>query len=215
MSVKPGSSVMINLDSLSARGSPLKAVIYDVEGTRIILSQTSPPILPTPAKIRISISYLLKEGNSTRRLGFSAVISEFHDNYKLVSGERVPALVVEISDKPKDASLRKGFRVRASSHSAISLTVGEKEHAIIDISVSGIRFIQHFSDPAFTPGGKLTCLLIIDDQPYPLQITVIRISEMRVARHISAAFVEAGKDLEAVLGKKILILEREELSRKL
>ena len=215
MSIKPGSSVEINLDSLSARVSPLKALIYDVEGKRLILSQTSPPILPTPAKRPVSISYLLKEGNSMRRFGFSAVISGFDDNYQLASGDRVPALVADITDKPKEASIRKGFRIRPPSHSATSLTVGGKEHAIWDISITGIRFIQRFSDPTFWPADKLTCLLIIDGRRYPLEIKVIRVSETKVARHIAAVFVEAGTDLETVLGRKILMLEREELSRKL
>lgn len=215
MSIKPGSIVEINLDSSSVRGTRLKAVIYDVAGKRLILSQTSPPTLPPPATRPVYISYILKEGNSPRRFGVSAMISGFDNEYRLASGTRVQALIVDTTGKPKEASLRRGYRVRPPRQSAISLTIGGREYAILDISVTGISFIQRFFDPPFRTADRLSCLLGIDGRSYPLEADVIRVSETRVARHVAAVFVEIGRDINSVLGKKILMLEREELSRRI
>jgi hypothetical protein len=215
MAIRPGTIVEINLDASSVRADPLKTLVYDVDEKRLVLAQTSPPILPPTAKRPAYISYLLKEGSTLRRFGFSAVISGFDDEYPLVSGERVQALFVDITARPKEVSLRQGYRVRPPRQSAISLTIGGRSHAILDISISGIGFIQSFSDYAFKPAEKLACLLGIDGRHYPLTAKVVRVFDSEAARHIAAVFVETGRDLDAVLGKKILMLEREVLSRKL
>lgn len=213
MSMKPGSSVEISLDSTSAGAAPLKALIYDVAEKRLILSQTSPPITPSPIEKPVHLSYIVREGNSMRRFGCSAVISGFGDNYRLSSGVRVPTLIVDIPHEPKEISLRKGFRVRPPRQGGISLTIGERKHPILDISLTGINFIQRFSDPPFKTAGKLECTLTIDGQSYPLEVRVIRVSKTAAALHVAAVFVEMNRALQPVLSKKILMREREELSR--
>lgn len=170
---------------------------------------------PPPDQRPAYISYIVKEENSTRRFGFNAVISGFGTEYRLTSGDRVSALIADMTDTPKEASLRQGYRVRPPRKGPISLSIGGRDHAILDISVTGIRFIQLLCDSPFRPAEKLACLLSIDGQPYPLAAKVIRTIDTRVARNVAAVFVEMGKDLETVLGKRILLLEREELSRKL
>jgi hypothetical protein len=217
MSIKPGNIVEIIIDSLSARGfrgTPLKAHVYDVTETQLILSQTSPAIVTPGTKRPAYISYIITQEGSTRRLGFSAMISEFDGQYQLASGSPVPALIAEMTTKPKEASLRRGFRVRPPRESAISLTIGERELAILDISVSGLRFIQLLSDVPFKPAQMLPCLLRVDGQLYPLTARVIRVTNTRISRHVAAVFVETDKGLDPVLARKILMLEREELSRK-
>ena len=213
MSMKPGSSVEIRLDSPSTGAAPLKALIYDVAEKRLILSQTSPTMTPSSVEKPVYLSYIVRKGNSVRRFGCSAVISGFGDNYRLSSGVRVQTLIVEITREPKEISLRKGFRVRPPRQGGISLAIGEREHPILDISLTGINFIQRFSDPPFKTAGKLECTLTIDGRSYPLKARVIRVSKTVAALHVAAVFVEMDKALHPVLSKKIFMLEREELSR--
>ena len=214
MSMKPGSSVEIRLDSPSAGAAPLKALIYDIAEKRLILSQTSPPITPSLVEKRVHISYIVKEGYSVRRFGCLAVISGFGDNYRLSSGVRVQTLIVDITREPKEVSLRKGFRVRPSRHGGISLAIGKREHPILDISLTGIKFIQRFSDPPFKTAEELECTLTIDGRSYPpLAARVVRVSKSAAALHVAVDFVEMYRTLQPVLSKKILMLEREELSR--
>ncbi len=214
MSMKPVSSVEISLDPPSEGTATLKAIIYDVEEKRLILSQTSPPITPSQIEKPIHLSYVARKGNSVKRFGCSAVISGFSDNYRLSSGVRVPTLIVDITHQPKEISLRKGFRVRPPRQGGISMAIGKREYPILDISLTGIKFIQRFSDPPFKTAGKFECTLTIDGRSYPsLEARVIRVSKTAAALHVAAVFVWTDKALQRALSKKILMLEREELSR--
>jgi len=215
MSIKLGSIVEITLDSSSAGVSPLKALIHDVAGSRLILSQTSPPIPPTYANRNVHISYISKEGGSARRFGFSAMVTGFADDYRLSSGICVPTLIVEMKREPKLISLRKDFRVRPFLDSGISLVISDREHVILDISLSGVRFVQNFPLPSIKPADRLECRLNIDGQSFPVEAKVIRVSQISSLRHVAAAFLEVCEELQPVLSRKILLLERENLSRRL
>jgi hypothetical protein len=212
MPIKPGTTVSINLDPSSERAKPLKALIYEVKGKRLILSQTSPPVLPPLPKKPVYISYLARKGDSERRLGFSAVVSGFGDDYPLSSGIRVPTIIVEMEQEPEETSLRKGFRIRAPRNSGLLLAIRGRNYLIFDISLTGVNFIQSPLQPPFKPSEVLECQLNIDGQSYPLKATVVRVSETAASRRIAAAFTNIGKEIQPVLSKKILLLERKELS---
>ena len=155
MSLRHGSIVEINLDASSVRASSLKARVYDVIGRRFILSQTSPPIRPSHVESTLYISYISKEGTTARRLGFSATLSGLSKDYMLSSEVCVPALIVEMKSEPKQISLRKGFRIRPSSGSGISLVISGRMHELLDISLTGVRFVQGFSAPSIKPADHL------------------------------------------------------------
>ncbi len=214
MSVKPGISVSINLDPSSASRNSLKAIIYDVRGKRLVLSQTSPPLLPPPPKGPVDISYITGKGNSARRFGFSALISGFGDDYELSSGMRVPTIIVEMNHDSEETSLRKGFRIRTPSSSGLALTIQARGYPIFDISLMGVNFIQPALQPPFKPSAVLECRLNIDGRNYLLKARVTRIMETAAVRHIAAVFVNPGKDLQSVLSRKILQLEREGLNHR-
>jgi hypothetical protein len=211
-SIKPGTSVEIDLDPTSEGSKPLGALVYEVTGKRLILSQTSPPILPPPPKAPLYITYINRKGNRTRRMGFSAVVSGFGDDYALLSGIRVPTIVVDMKREPEEASLRKGFRIRPPSNSGLSLTIHGRNYIIFDISLTGLNFIQPLWQLAFKPWDPLECRLNIDGQNYPVKARVVRVSKTSTSRQIAAAFISMGKELQPVLSRKILLLERRQLS---
>jgi hypothetical protein len=215
MSLKLGSIVEITLDSSSARVSPLRALIYDVVGKRLILSQTSPPIRPSSANRTAYISYISKEGGHARRFGVSAMVAGFATDYKLSTGSCVPTLILEMKREPKVISLRKGFRIRPSGGSGISLVIGGREHELLDISLTGIGFVQHLSHHPFRPADLLECRLTIDGQRYAIEARVIRVSQTLALRSVAAVFLAVDKELQPVLSRKILMLERKQLSRRL
>lgn len=190
----------------------MMALVYDVTGKRLILSQTSPPILPPPPKDPLYISYITKKGGSVCRLGFSAAVSGFGDDYALSSGKRVPTIIVDMEREPEEASIRKGFRIRTPSNSGFSLTIRGKNYPIFDISLTGVNFIQSLLQPPFKPSDSFECRLNIDGKGYPLKVRVVRASETPVSRQIAAAFLNVGKEIQPVLSRKILLLERKELS---
>jgi hypothetical protein len=212
MSIRPGTPVVIHLDPSSGREAPLKALVYDVAGRRLILSQTSPPILPPPPKDPLYISYITTEGDSVRRLGFAAAVSGFGSDYTLSSGKRVPIIIVDREQEPEPASLRKGFRIRTPSSSGLSLTIRGKKYPILDISLAGVNFIQPLLQRPFKPQDSYDCRLNIDGKGYPLKVRVVRVSETLVSRQVAAAFLDVGKEIQPVLSRKILLMERKELS---
>jgi len=211
MSIRPGLIVEITLDRLSRVGH-LKALIYDVEGTRLTISQTSPPILSSHTKRYITISYIFKKGKRTRRLGFSAVISDFIKNYELSSGTHVPALIVDIKSEPEDMSLRRSFRVQPRYDSGLILTIRGKIYSIADISLSGLSFTQPLFHGSFRPSDLLDFELSIDRESYTVRGSVIRVSETVRSRLVSIVFKDMGTDIEKALGTKIIMIERQILS---
>ena len=213
MSIKPGIAVEINLRPSSETVRSLKAAIYDVREKCLVLSQTSPPIPLRFLRRPVDISYVTGKGTAARRLGFSALISGFYDDYQLSSGMRVPAVIAEMNNAPEKTSLRKGFRIRTQSKSGLALTVQECDYPIFDISLTGVNFIQPALQPPFKLSAELACRLDIDGANYPLKARIIRVVETAAARHVAAVFVNPGKDLQPVLSRKILQLEREDLSR--
>ena len=212
MSIKPGTSVEIDLDPTSEGSKPLRALVYEVTGKRLILSQTSPPILPPSPKAPLYITYISRKGNRARRMGFSAAVSGFDDDYALLSGIRVPTIVVDMKREPEEASMRKGFRVRPPSNSGLSLTIHGRNYIIFDISLAGLNFIQPLWQLAFKPADSLECRLNIDGQSYPVKARVVRVSKTSTSRQIAATFISMGKEMQPVLSRKILLLERRELS---
>ena len=213
MSIKPGTSVDIDLDPTAEVAKHLKALVYEATGKRLILSQTSPPIPPPPPGGILYVTYITRKENRARRMGFPATISGFGEDYALWSGRRVPTIIVEMEREPEETSLRRGFRIRTPRNSGLMLTIGGRNYVILDISLTGVDFIQPLWQPAFKPTDFLECRLKIDGQSYPLKARVVRVSETVVSRRIAAAFISLGSEVRPVLSRKILQLEREDLSR--
>ncbi len=209
MSIKPGTSVEITLDRSSEEGEPLRAHVYEVEGKRLILSQTTPPITPPRG---LYVTYVVEQGDKARRMGFSAAVSALEERYALASGTQVPAVIVERKGKPEEASLRKGFRIRTPSDSGLSLTIGGRRYVIYDISLTGMNFIQPLAEPAFKAPQPLEGRFTIDGQRYPLTVRVVRVVEAAGARRVAVAFLNTLREMQPILSRKILLLERRELS---
>ena len=213
MSIKSGTPVEIDLGPTSEGAKPLKALVYEAAGKRLILSQTLPPIPPPPPKAPLYITYVTRKGNRARRMGFSASVLGFGDDYALSSGIRVPTIIVDMEREPEETCLRKSFRIRTPTNSGLTLAIKGRNYVIFDICLTGVDFIQPLWQLAFKPSDSLECRLNIDGQNYPLKARVVRVSETLVSRRIAATFISMGKEMQPALSRKILLLERRELSR--
>jgi hypothetical protein len=213
MSIRLGSIVEISLDPSPAKAPSLKARVYDVVGKRFVLSQTSPPLRASALEKPLYISYIAKDSPCPRRLGFPAKLTGLAKDYALSSGVSVPAVVVEMKGEPTQISLRKGYRVHPPRSSGITLAIGGRPCEIVDISLAGLRFVQGSYLHAFDPGDHLECLIAVDGRPYPVEARVVRTAQVSLARHIAVAFQSVSGDLQTVLSKKILLLERKQLCR--
>lgn len=213
MPLKQGSIVEIHLDATSPRASSLKARIYDIIGNRFILSQTSPPLRPSHVKSTLYLSYIAKDATPARRLGFPATLTGVSRDYALASGVFVPALTVHRTSGPKQISLRKGYRIHPGHGSGIALSIGGRECEIVDISLAGVRFVQGFFLSDVKPGKEVACLLKIDGRSFPVEVRVVRVSQTSSPNHVAAEFQPLDKELQPLLSRKILMLERKQLSR--
>jgi hypothetical protein len=218
---KPGLNVNIlftfdiDKETADVRG----AMIYDVIGKNIILSQTNPPIMARHIGKRISITYLTRGKQDSARYGFSGKVTGIIQDYHLSSSNTVPAINVEVQTDSETYDLRMHYRVKPrSSDASVAVYLGNEKVNLIDISIGGARFSHKKDNPA-EPGSTIKLILSLDGQRFPLE-----------ARIVGAWFpVNAGKpsDLEYVrlqflymdnkcsrqLSGKILAIQREMLSK--
>ncbi|MEN6624304.1 MAG: hypothetical protein ABFD50_22505, partial [Smithella sp.] len=119
----------------------MKALVYDIEETKIIISQTSPSINHDFFNNRILISFLTEVDGHNLRFGFPSRIINLIPDYKIASGQSVEALVLEPYKKTELVDFRTFFRVKPRLKSDISLIYEKEKVNLIDISLGGARFM--------------------------------------------------------------------------
>jgi hypothetical protein len=214
MPIKPGMTVDIYFDRPSMQEAPLDALVYHVEGKRIILSQTSPPIFPPHVGQPVKISFVSSGESHVRRVGFAAVVSGLVEDFPLVSGELVPAVALDREQKVEEINLRRNFRVRPAKDSGLELTIYRNRYDIIDLSLMGLSFSQSLRQDPWKATDKIELRLRLDGRIHPLKARVVRVSTLPHARAVAVAFLELGKETEAILWKTIFAIDRENLSRR-
>jgi len=201
MSIRPGLIIEITLDRLSRVGH-LKALIYDVEGTRLTISQTSPPILSSHTKKIHNYFLYLQEGKEDAAPWLFSRDFRFYKKLWAIFRNACPALIVDIKSEPEDMSLRRSFRVQPRYDSGLILTIRGKIYSIADISLSGLSFTQPLFHGSFRPSDLLDFELSIDRESYTVRGSVIRVSETVRSRLVSIVFKDMGTDIEKAWGQK-------------
>ncbi len=216
MPVKPGMNVDLFFDRPPLKWAPLGALVYQVESDRITLCQTSPPLEPSHVGQAVKISFVSVEEGTVRRLGFEAVIAELIRDYRLVSGDMVPAVVLERRGGPEEINLRRNFRVRPPRDSGIEMTIYRNRYEVLDLSLMGLRYRQPARESAPKPTDRLDLRLRLEGRVHAIKARVVRISAMPNpnSRSVAVAFLELRPDIEAVLWKTIFAIDRENLSRR-
>lgn len=191
-----------------------KALVYDCAGSSITMSQTSPALDRNFLERRIIVTFLVKTERRIVRYGFPAKLKDLISNYRIASDNNVDALVIEQLAKPKLVDFRMYFRVKASFSSNISLAVKEGRVNLVDISLGGAKFTcpKHY---LLHPAALIKINLSIGRTGFALNARVCDVRtpyDSSEIQHVSVQFENDNKQLEALLGKAIIDMERQMLS---
>jgi len=195
----------------------MRSLVYDVLEKQMIVSQATPPVLPSGLKKEIVVTYLTRRDGRTTRLGFSAVISDFIKDYELASREQVPAIVIHQTGVLKKFDIRLHYRLDVPSGSGLTLSYGSDTLNLLDISIGGARFSFKRS-LSLLPNQPLTLTLGIDGRQYTLEAELLRIwSPARQSGYgglmlSSVKFLHEGGMVEHLLGKEIFRIQRQLLA---
>ena len=215
-SLKIGTRVDIVLENeiMKSHAHYMKAVIYDFEEKKIIISQTSPALNRRFLKRRILVTFLVSIERRVLRFGFRARLADLIDNYQIESGKYVEALIVEQFNEPEPVDFRMYFRVRPGSQSGINLFLKEEKVNLIDISLGGAKF-TYPKTYIFRPADTIQFKLIIGLTVFNLDARVREVwlpTDSKASRNlqfVSVEFFNLDKQLEASLSKVIIDTERQ------
>ena len=123
------------------------AIIYDINGSDVILSQTNPPVTGGRHIGKyVSVTYLIREQGDVARYGFEGKVIDVIKEYNLSSSKMVSAILIKKHTGIKQYDLRMHYRVKPKlSDGPITLYMENKKASLLDIRpavhVSAIKVI--------------------------------------------------------------------------
>lgn len=219
MQFKPGIAVNIifETDFLVNTTRVLKATIFDVLDNRLIISQTSPPILRSSINRKIQISFITQVESKPARFAASAIITNFIADYEMSSSLTVPAILLEQQTVLEEVNIRMFFRVKSVVGSNIVVLFGPEKLNLIDISLGGAKF-SHPKPNIVHPRQELNLIFVFDSRRFEVKASVLRIWSSAEAdtpkpvQYLSIQFEPGQREFEYYLGKKIMMMERQLIS---
>jgi hypothetical protein len=219
--VKPGLNVNIVLtmdiqkEATDVRG----AIVYDIRGADVILSQTNPPFTGgRHIGKAVSVTYLIREKNDVARYGFEGKVVDVIKEYNLSSSNRVPAILLRRHPGFNPYDLRMQYRLKPKLNDvSMALYLENEKVNLLDISIGGARFC-HKSDRLIEPGKIRKMILSIDEQRFRIDagnraswfpFDAGRQSDLQYAR---VQFLNMDKACTHLLNVKLFAIQREILS---
>ncbi len=212
MLIRPGMAIQISMVLDSGKTIYPRAMIYDIQDKKVIFSQTSPPLLRSHIGRYMLLSSVLTQEGKPQRYGFLARVTGFVKDYEIASQAKVMAVSADVKSESTEVDLRESYRVKPAADCGLLLVINKEEYPIVDISLGGVIFSQPFSKISSNPKGELPMILVIDEVPIKLLARVIRVLEKEDYRYVACAFNGGDKELQSRLGRKILDIERQQLS---
>ncbi len=219
--IRPGMSVnvVINVDIDKEIADVRNAVVYDVDGVGIVLSQTNPPFTKYHIGTKITVTYLVKRKEAApSRIGFSGKVISILNDYSLHSSKTVQAINIIRESELKIYDLRMHYRVIPKSDSGIHLYVGGEKVNLLDISMGGARFC-HPRDNPIERGVMIKMILTLDLERFDIEAKSVNVwhpyEDGRWAdlEYVSVQFFTMDKKCSHLLSGKILAIQREFLSK--
>ena len=209
-------SIIVNVDIDKEITDVRNALVYDVAGANIILSQTDPPFEKNHIGRSITITHLVRHKGEVSRIGFSGkVINVLHD-YKHTSSTVVTAIVVKREREISKYDLRFHYRVKPKSDSNMALYIGTEKCNLLDISLGGARF-SHDKNQPLESGNIINVRLVIDNNKFDIEAKTIRVwlssetAEYRDMEYASVQFLSIDKNIINTLSQKIMMIQRKSL----
>ena len=212
--IKPGTQVecAVRIDEEKELIDVRTALIYNAFDSKIIMSQTSPELLPSNVGSIITVTYIYKKEN--KRRGLNCKVEKIIKDYKLTSSQSVPAVILKGLSDLKDNNLRLAYRVKPPEDYDIKLLGTNNEvFEIVDISATGVKFM-HFSEKQFKDNQILKLRLLLHNISYEIKARVIRKDQhtgirLKELEYVSVQFQEFDKKIQDKLVRAIREMERQ------
>jgi hypothetical protein len=218
--INPGMSVNIvaDVDVEKEITEVRNAIVYDIDGASLVLSQTNPPFTKYHIDKEITVTYIVKGKDGLSRIGFSAKLVGILNDYSLYSSNVVQALTVLRKGGLKTYDLRMHYRISPKSDSGIHIYVGNERVSPIDISMGGARFC-HSKDHHIESRTIINMILELDAKKFNLEAKTVNVWHPSEAgrradlEYVSVQFMKLDKSCSHILSGKILAIQRELLSK--
>ena len=218
--VNPGMSVSIvaHVDMEKEIAEVRNAIVYDVEGKSLVLSQTNPPFTKSHIDQEITVTYLVRGEGSITRIGFSGKLVGILNDYSLSGSSVVQALTVQRKSGLKTYDLRMHYRVNPKSDSGIHISVGNERVSLINISMGGARFCHSRNHP-IESRTVINMTLELDTHKFNLEAKTVNVWYPSEAgrradlEYVSVQFMKLDRECSHMLSGKILAIQRELLSK--
>ncbi len=185
--------LILTLDVVKELIDVRPTVIYDWDSNdRLIVAQTSPPILRSQVGRKVEISFVIfdREANKTRRFGFTTVILELLLNYEIRAGVTEQALLIAYPTKGViETSVRLHYRVEPSSEHNIDVDLRDAEGQVhlLDLSLGGL-LVSWDGRGELKRGQETRLVLNLMGQTAVVRARVARIFEREGAKLIFVGF---------------------------
>lgn len=216
MDIKPGQNIniIVSIDHMREVVNVKSSVVHDVEGKRMIVAQTDPPISRTNLGKEMFVTFIEKENSGPERYGFNAKVIEIIKDYELKSLKKAHAVIMEKTGRTEQYNLRMFYRLEPPSDCGIEISIGEGKVHLLDISIGGAKFSHEKLHP-FKPNEKVKMMMEISGSKTEIEATVLRVWEpenekiKKTLAFASIQFLDIEATLKNVLARKIRDIERD------
>lgn len=203
---------------LSDPNRVMKTTVYDIEGKKIILAQTSPPLLRSHRGERVRISFIVKKkGIKDVRLAFSADIEDFIPNYEMSSYQTVPAVVLYQITDLEEIDRRMFYRIAPPLKNDLVVMLGNEKMKVIDLSLGGAK-LSYPAARILEYDEKIQLAFHFDRRRFSVDARVVRAEQKtdpkthKKTQTVSIQFETNDREFGRFLALKIMNMERERLS---
>jgi len=209
--IRPGDSVQVILEK-DRNDHVKKGTVYEVDGSKIMLSQTSPPLSDIHRGLHAQVCFAAGGKNGPEQRAFTAAITGFLPRYRISSSQVVPAVILEQLTGSQPINRRTFVRVKPIRKSGLAAVYGASKLTVIDISLVGAR-LSASEKSGMETHDKVSIKFIFDNRWFDVDATVVKVTARAGLYYVSVQFAHDQKEFEHHLGKKLLMIQREQLSR--
>ncbi len=218
VTVKPGMTAEIIVkDNGEGSSNVLKTFVHDVEGRKLILSQTTPPMKRNMVGRQFRVTFMVRNLNSQVPYSFWAELTALLADYRIASLARVPVIAMRMNTDPEIYNVRSSYRIQPLARSGMSLLLQGLPVKIVDISLGGAQ-VRTNAKSFLRPQSMVKVTLIIGNKRLAIDGQITRVWSAPTAGAIGAQhnvtlkFHSGQIGWESLLGGKIFQMEREMLA---
>ena len=212
--IRPGNRVdlVVAPNPYSDRIDVRVGKVYDVDEGLIVISQTTPPLLPSHVGKTVELTHMVTEEGKKVRYGVESELEELIASYKLNASISTEATVFRVHSEPHKYNLRMFYRLVVSDNCGISMEITNGSIKLVDISIGGAKFIQHGHELLDT-GDGVKGAINLDGMAIPFTGKVVRVdhtdsNRLKPIRQAAVRFTRLDKKSEDMLARKIREVER-------